>query len=189
MVQSQFLILMAVITLSLCSVLITESVRLSLLFLGLLYMVSFFLLQQSWPLGLASVHLLSGLISVLIINSFCSKIEIRSTPPRIALDIFLVVFTGVITFAFASKLTVYINESTENLNLGLFLFFCGLLQAGTAQEPFRILISLLIISIGFQIIYAPLEGSALVTALLSTIQIVIALIGASMVLHNKEENQ
>jgi hypothetical protein len=187
MVDVLFLILIAVIILSITTLFITDSARVALVFLGILYLCSFLLLMQVWPLGLAAVHLLTGLLTVIIINSFCASLTWKPNTPRIALDILMVVFVGVISFAFAPQLTAYFTESSQNLIIGFFLLAIGLLQAGTAQDAFRILISLLILSLGFQIIYAPLEGSALVTTLISLIQIVLAWIGSGMVTRNKEE--
>ena len=189
MTDISFLILITVIILSITTLLITDSARIVLVFLGVLYLCSFFLTLQVWPLGLAAVHLLTGLLTVIIINVFCSKLTWQSNPPRIALDILLVVFVGVITFAFAPQLTSYFTESSQYLIIGFFLFIIGLLQAGTAQDTFRVLVSLLIFSLGFQVIYAPLEGSALVTALIALIQIVLALVGSRMVIKNREEIQ
>lgn len=184
-----FFILITAIILSITTLFITDSARIVLVFLGVLYLCSFLLLLQVWPLGLAAVHLLAGLLTVIIINTFCSKLTWQANPPRIALDILMVVFVGVITFAFAPQLASYFTESSQYLIIGFFLFIIGLLQAGTSQDVFRILVSLLIFSLGFQIIYAPLEGSALVTALIALIQIVLAFVGSRLVIKNREEIQ
>ncbi len=182
-----FLIFVSVTILSITTLLISNSSQTVLIFLGVLYLSSFLMLLQVWPTGLAFVHLIAGLLSVLVINSLCSQLTWQTEPPRIAMDVLMVVFVGVITFAFAPQLSVYFSESSEFLIIGFFLFVIGLLQVGTSQDAFRILISMFIFTLGFQILYAPLEGSALVTALISIIQVVLALVGSRMVIRNKEE--
>ncbi len=189
MTEVVFLTLIAVLILSITTLFIADSARIVLIFLGVLYLCSFFLVLQVWPLGLAAVHLLTGLLTVLIINAFCSRLTLQSNPARIALDILMVVFVGVITFAFAPQLTSYFTESSQYLIIGFFLFIIGLLQAGTAQDSFRVFVSLFVFALGFQVIYAPLEGSALVTVLIAFAQIILALVGSQMVIKNREENQ
>ena len=182
-----FLLLVSVTILSITTLLISNSSQIVLIFLGVLYLCSFLLLLQVWPLGLAFVHLITGLLSVLVINSFCSQLTWQTEPPRIAMDVLMVIFVGVITFAFAPQLAMYLTAPSEFLIIGFFLFVIGLLQVGTSQDAFRIFISMFIFALGFQILYAPLEGSALVTALISIIQIVLAFVGSRMVVRNKEE--
>jgi hypothetical protein len=189
MTELVFLILITVIVLSITTIFLTDSSRIALVFLGVLYLCEFFLLLQVWPVGLAAANLLTGMLTVIIINAFCSNLHFQLNPPRNALDILMVVFVGVITFAFAPQLTAYLAESSEFLIIGFFLFIIGLLQTGTSKDAFRILISLLIFSLGFQVIYAPLEGSALIAALISLIQIVLAFVGSRLVIRNWEEIQ
>ncbi|NMC46167.1 MAG: hypothetical protein GYA52_04980 [Chloroflexi bacterium] len=187
MIEVAFVILIAVIVLSIASIFLSESARTALIFLGVLYLCEFFLLMQVWTLGLAAVNLITGLLTVVIINAFCSGLRLKLLTPRIALDILMIVFVGIITFAFAPQLTAYLTEPSQFLIIGFFLFATGLLQAGTSRNAFRHLISLLILFSGFQIIYAPLEGSALVTALISTIQIVLAFVVSRLIVRNRED--
>ena len=184
-----FLILVSVIILSITTLLISNSSQTVLIFLGILYLCSFLMLLQVWPLGLAFVQLLAGLLTVIVINSFCSQFTWQIKTPRIAMDILMVIFVSVITFAFAPQLSIYLTESSQFLIIGFFMFVIGLLQAGTSQNTFQIFISLFIFTLGFLILYAPLEGSALVTALISVIQVALAFVGSRMVAKNKEEIQ
>ena len=187
MMELTLVILIAVIVLSITSIFLADSARSALIFLGVLYLCEFYLLMQVWPLGLAAVNLITGLLTIVIINSFCSNLRFELSTPRIALDILMVVFVGIITFAFAPQLTAYLTEPSQFLIIGFFLFATGLLQAGTSRNAFRILISLLILYSGFQVIYAPLEGSALVTALMSFIQIVLAFVVSRLIARNRED--
>ena len=184
-----FTILLAVIVLSLTTIYLTDTARIALIFLGALYLCVFFLLMQVWPVGLATVVLLTGMLTVIIINSFCSNLVFSIDTPRAALDILIIVFVGVITFAFAPQLSAYLPESSQFLIIGFFMFAVGLLKAGISSNAFQVMLSLFIFSLGFQVIYAPLEGSALVTALFSIIQIVLAFVASRLVVQHNEEVQ
>lgn len=183
-----FVILLAVIVLSITTIFLAESLRTTLIFLLMLYLCAFFIQLQVWPVGLAAVNLITGILIVTVINTYCSTLVLTSDSPRNILDILTIVFIGVITFAFAPQLTTYLAESPQFLIIGLFLFAIGLLHAGISSDPFRILLGLLIFSLGFQILYAPLEGSALVTALMSMIQIVLAFVVSRLIMQKQEQD-
>ncbi|HBH11535.1 MAG TPA: hypothetical protein DDX29_00200 [Clostridiales bacterium] len=185
--ETIFIVLLAVIVLSITTIFLADSLRTTLIFLTVLYFCVFFLLLQVWPVGLAAVNLITGILTVAVINTYCSNLTVTNDSPRNVLDILTIVFIGVITFAFAPQLATYLTESSQFLIIGFFLFAIGLLQAGISSDPFRVLIGLLIFSLGFQVIYAPLEGSALVTALMSVIQIVLAFVVSRLIMRNREE--
>jgi hypothetical protein len=54
----------------------------------------------------------------------------------------------------------------------------GILHLGITAQPMRVTIGLLTVFSGFEIVYAALEGSILVAALLATIDLGVALVGA-----------
>ena len=62
----------------------------------------------------------------------------------------------------------------------LLLMGMGLLQLGTSATPLRVVLGLLTVLAGFEIIYAAVESSTLVAALLSTINLSLALTGVYM---------
>jgi uncharacterized protein (DUF697 family) len=66
------------------------------------------------------------------------------------------------------------------LLIGLLMIGMGILQFGFSQAHFRIILGLLTLLTGFEIIYAPLEGSALLAAILAGITLSIGLIGSTI---------
>lgn len=56
----------------------------------------------------------------------------------------------------------------------------GILQMGFSQIPSRVMLGLFSLLIGFEIIYAPLEGSALLAAILAGITLTLGLIGSTV---------
>ena len=65
---------------------------------------------------------------------------------------------------------------------GLLLLGLGLLQLGLSQEAIRIVIGVLTVISGFEILYATLEASVLMTGLLAILNIGIAFVGAYLLL-------
>jgi hypothetical protein len=60
----------------------------------------------------------------------------------------------------------------------LLLIGMGLLHLGITAQPMRVILGLLTILAGFEIIYAAVESSTLVAALLSVVNLGLALVGA-----------
>jgi hypothetical protein len=58
----------------------------------------------------------------------------------------------------------------------------GLLQLGLSREAIRIVIGVLTVISGFEILYATLEASVLMTGLLAILNIGIAFVGAYLLL-------
>jgi hypothetical protein len=58
----------------------------------------------------------------------------------------------------------------------------GLLQLSLTSHPFRVIIGLLTSLSGFEIIYAAIETSTLVTGLLAGVNLGLALVGAYMLI-------
>jgi hypothetical protein len=54
----------------------------------------------------------------------------------------------------------------------------GLLQLGISAQPFRVILGLLTVQAGFEVIYASVESSILVAAMLSVVNLGLALSGA-----------
>jgi hypothetical protein len=65
----------------------------------------------------------------------------------------------------------------------------GLLHLGISSQPFRVILGLLTILAGFEILYAAVESSTLVVALLSAVNLGLALTGAYFVVLPREERQ
>lgn len=157
--------------------------RWSLGFLAAQYMCVFWFVQTIWPISLAIVKLISGLIVCLALATSQESTESFSNPetswPQGRL--FRLLAAGLIlitTLAVASQASTWLGIS--NL-LGtwasLLLMGMGLLQLGITTQPMRVIIALLTILSGFEIIYAFVESSALVAAMLVLINLGLSLVG------------
>jgi nitric oxide reductase large subunit len=63
---------------------------------------------------------------------------------------------------------------------GVILVTLGLLHLGLSNQPFRVILGLLTVLSGFEILYAAVESSILVTGLLATVTLGLAAVGAYM---------
>jgi hypothetical protein len=69
----------------------------------------------------------------------------------------------------------------------LILMGLGMLQLGMTAQPFRVILGLLTTLSGFEALYAALESSILVAAMMSTVNLGLALVGAYLLTARKQE--
>ena len=154
--------------------------------LGLLavqYVCVFWLVQTHWTVSMASVKLVAGWMVCAVIGIAQLNIkhtqEIESVWPQGRLFHFFI--SGIIiatTFTISLKVSGWLGLNLSIIWGSLLLIGMGLLQLGISTQPFRVIIGLLTAISGFEIIYAAVESSALVAALLSIINLGLALSGA-----------
>jgi hypothetical protein len=82
------------------------------------------------------------------------------------------------TFALSSHASTWLGLSIPIAWGSLILIGMGLLQLGISSQPFRVILGLLTVLAGFEILYATVESSALVAALLSAVNLGLSLAGA-----------
>jgi len=150
--------------------------------LSMMYLAVFGLVTLSWPIGMAAVKLVVGLMAsaVLANTQAGASTAISDVLPRSG-RIFralaaLLVWIVIISF---SPTIMSITHTSQATSLGsLVLMSMGLLQMGMNRHPARVVIGLLTFLAGFEILYAALEVSVLVAGLLAAINLSLALVGA-----------
>jgi hypothetical protein len=85
-----------------------------------------------------------------------------------------------IVMAVAPGINAWLPIPYDHLLTGLLMIGMGILQMGFSQIHFKIMLGLLSLLIGFEILYAPLEGSALLAAILAGITLALGLIGSTI---------
>jgi hypothetical protein len=165
--------------------LIARDWRWSLILLAVQYLGVFVLTLQHWPLGMASVKLVAGWMSAAILgmtrSSFLSlEVEEQGFWPRGRL--FRLFAAGIIL------LIIWVTTPTVDTIMAdagyaitggsLILIGMGLLHLGITSHILRVVIGLMTVLSGFEILYSAVEGSILVAALLATINLGLALVGA-----------
>lgn len=162
--------------------LIGNNLRLDIIALAVQYLAVFFLIMQAWPLGLAAVKLITGWMAVaLIVSVQIYRRENLETPVPQTGQIFKLlvgVLIWVLIFSITTSLTKWLPVPNIFLWSGMILIGIGLLQLSMSTLPLRIIFGLLTIFSGFEILYAAMENSVLVTSLLALITLGLAFIAA-----------
>ena len=150
--------------------------------LSIQYLAVFWLVTLSWPIGMAAVKLIVGLMASAVLattqggaspgDSATMPFSGRVFRALAALLVWIVIFS-------VSPVIISMTNVSQATSLGcLVLMSMGLLQMGMNQRPARVVIGLLTFLAGFEILYAALEVSVLVAGLLAAINLALALVGA-----------
>jgi hypothetical protein len=135
---------------------------------------------QFWTFGFALSKLLTALMAMLImiLNPSASEpmdIE-RPATGRIFRATGLGFFVLLISFTI-SQTSEFLNLKVDQTFPALAILVCGFLLLATTQDPFRVIIGLMTMLIGFEIIYGSVEQSLLVNGLLAAVFLFIAMVG------------
>jgi len=174
-------------------ILISQQWRESIIALFVQYLAVFWITAQVWPLGLAAVKLVTGWMAVTIIstsqgrNAIVEKSDESIQGQRFRLISAVIVW--VIVFVLAPSLSAWFPAKQNVLIGGMLLIGIGLLQLGMNSRPGRISIGLLTVFSGFEIYYAAVEKSVLVTGLLAMITLGLAFTGAILINKDHPEEQ
>jgi hypothetical protein len=163
--------------------------RLSIIFLAVQYLTMFILILQHWPLGMASVKVVSGWMAAAILGMTRSGLTAQgfdedSIWPRGRLfRLFAAGIVGLIVAAITANVSTIMADAGFAVTGGsLLLIGMGLLHLGITVSILRVTIGLMTILSGFEIIYSAVEGSVLVAALLAIINLGLALAGSYLLI-------
>ena len=164
--------------------------RWSLALLAVEYLAVFWFTQLHWTLSMAAVKLVTGGMAVTILGITRSTLEpkidtvIQKSVPEsrlfrvlAAAIVFILVIS--VTPALASLLPgIGLAEVTGSLTL----MAMGLLLLGLTTQVLPVTIALLSFLAGFEVLYAAVENSTLVAALLTLIDLGLALVGSYLLI-------
>jgi hypothetical protein len=157
--------------------------RWSLGLLAVLYLGVFWMVQAHWPISLAATKLVTGWMACAILG--LAQLNAREPGALQATwlqgRLFHFFAAGMVlaaTFALSARVESWFGLSLPVAWGGLLLVGLGLLHLGITSDSFQVIIGLLTVLAGFEILYAAVESSALVTALLSVVNLGLALAGA-----------
>lgn len=155
--------------------------RLRIVALALQYLAVFLLVSQMWPISLAAVKLISGWMAGAVIGASQHGNEPDSQPLSLSARLFRLVASSlvfVLVFSLAQQPLEWLNIEQTTSAGGLILIGMGLLLLGLASKPLNVIVGLLTALSGFEVIYAAVVTSVLVTGLLAVITSGVALVGA-----------
>jgi hypothetical protein len=176
--------------------LISRDWRLELGLLGLQYIGVFWLTNQHWPISMAAIKIVTGWMAIATLG--ISRLNLKEAEDDSAHfwsqgRLFRLFAAGIITVIVATA-SPRVEEIIPGIGLpvitgGLILMGLGMLHLGMTAQPFRVILGLLTVLSGFEALYAALESSILVAAMLSVVNLGLALVGAYLLIARNSEEQ
>ncbi len=174
-------------------ILLSNNWRMIILALVFQYVGVFGLVSLIWPLTLAAVKLIVGWMACSIFST-ARVLEMRDNDngEELSGNLFKIISASLIwvfVFILSPELASLIGIPIDIARGSLLLIGIGFIQIGMNQDPLKIIIGLLTVLAGFEILYAFLEASILVTGLLALVNLGIAFIGSIILTQpNMEES-
>lgn len=173
--------------------LVSQHWRWSILSLALQYLAMFLLITQVWPIGLAAVKLITGWMAGAVLSASQPAAGLAEESSSSVYGRVFRILAGAIVwlvvFSVQPVVAQVIPLQPNFLIGGLGLIGMGLLQLGVTTRPLRVILGLLTLLSGFEILYAAVEGSILVTGLLVVVNLGLALAGAYLLGNLQPEEQ
>ncbi len=156
--------------------------------LGLLavqYLGVAILVAGHWPLGMAAAKLVTGWMATAALGMTLTSLPTHEEsmeqfwPQGRIFRLFIAGVILIVTVAVTPRMgSVMAGVGAPVIAGAILLTGLGLLHLGTSSRVARVVFALLTILAGFEILYAAVEGSILVAALLAGVNLGIALVGA-----------
>ena len=166
-------------------ILVSRDWRLGLGFLGLQYLGVFWLTSQHWPVSMAAIKLVTGWMAIATLGITRLNIKESDKESEQILPegrLFRMFTAGIVTVIIGTAAPT-VEDIIPGIGMpvisgSLILMGLGMLHLGMTVQPFRVILGLLTVLAGFEALYAALESSILVAAMLSTVNLGLALVGA-----------
>ncbi len=158
--------------------------RRNLIFLAVQYVGVFLLVSLHWTLEMAAVKLVTGwmaasALGMTQINPVHTGKEDTSWPEGRVFRLVTASLVLIVVVVFAADITEWLpSAGLSEVLSGLLLIGMGLLQLGLTAQPLRVTLGLLTALSGFEVLYASVESSILVAALLAGVNLSLALVGS-----------
>lgn len=166
--------------------------------LGLLtaqYVGIAFLVAQHWPVGMAAAKLVTGWMTTAALGITLTALSSQEEPAEGFWPqgrVFRLFMVGMIV-VLAAAVTPRIQGAIAGIGAPVvagtvILAGIGFLQLGTSSQVLRVILALLTVLGGFEVLYAGLEGSILVAALLAIVNLGLGLVGAYLLSASAQED-
>lgn len=147
------------------------------------YIGVFWLTYAHWPIAMATVKLVTGwmacaALGMTQINLGGAPVRETAWPQSWLFRIVAAALVGVASLSLAVRASAWLGMNLSTTWGSMLLMGMGLLYLGITAQPLRIVTGLLTLLAGFEILYAAVETSALVAALLAVVNLGLALAGA-----------
>ncbi len=174
-----------IVTVTSAGLLLVRDWRWSLGLLTAQYVGIAILVGQHWPIAMAAAKLVTGWMTTAALSITLTSLPSYSPPAEGFWPqgrIFRFFLVGMV-IVLAAALTPRVEQVLAGIGApvvagAIVLAGVGLLQLGTSSQIFRVILALLTVLGGFEVLYAALEGSILVAALLAVVNLGLGLVGA-----------
>lgn len=184
---------LVLVTITCVALVLSHNWRASILALAVQYIGVFVLAALSWPVEMAVSKLVAGWMACAVLGIAISEAaavsteswqEAEKTWPSSRLFRTLASILAVLTMlSVTPEVMQWIpGLQPEQAGGALILVGMGLLHLGFTSHPLRVGLALLTVLSGFEILYAVVETSALVTGLLAAVNLGLALVAAYLLL-------
>ncbi len=186
-----------VVTVTSVGLLLARDWRWLIIYLATQYFGMLILTLVHWPLGMASVKVVAGWMGAAILGMTRSglpredKADKSNTLPRGRL---FRLFAATVVIVIVASATPRIDAIMANAGYavtagGLLLIGMGLLHLGVSNHILRVTLGLMPVLAGFEILYATVEGSILVAAMLAVINLGLAMVGSYLLIASNAEEE
>lgn len=175
----------AILAATATGLLLSRDWRWSLGFLAAQYLAVFWLVAQHWPIGMAAVKLVTGWMTIAALGITRLGLPIEEEGPEQYWPqgrAFRLFAAGMVVLL-AAAATARLERVMPGLGMpviagSLLLIGMGLLHLGITTRILRVVLGLLTVLAGFETLYAAVEGSILVAALLAVVNLGLGLVGS-----------
>lgn len=182
-------IAVVVIVVTSVGLLIARDWRVSIILLAVQYLAMFTLSLLHLPLGMASAKVVAGWMSSAILGMTRSGLpdddpgEENIWPRGRLFRLFAAGIVGILVAGATPTVNNIMADAGLAVTAGsLLLIGMGLLHLGITTQILRVTLGLMTVLAGFEILYAAVEGSVLVAALLAVINLGLALAGSYLMI-------
>jgi len=183
-------IIITLVVITSVGILLARDWRWLIIYLSVQYIGVFILTLQHWPLGMATIKVIAGWMSAAILGMTRSNLgeedrdENNSILPQGRFFRILAAgIVGMIALTGAPSVDSMMADAGMAVSAGsLLLVGMGLLHLGITDQIMRVTIGLMTVLSGFEILYAAVENSILVAAMLAVINLGLALAGSYLIL-------
>lgn len=163
--------------------------------LGVQYLAVFYLVSLSWPTSLAVIKLIVGWMATAAIGLTCLRQMNIDEKEESTSSLLFRGLTGLmvilVVFVVSSSLrdSMFPNIPLVIIRSGLMLIGLALMQLGTNASPYLTILSLLSFLAGFEVIHAGLERSTLLTGLMASVNLGLALVAVFFIIKASTGNE
>ena len=168
-------------------ILLVRDWRQLIILLSTQYIGVFVLSLQHLPLGMATVKIIAGWMSAAILGMTRSNLEDEEEtnilPQGRFFRLIAAGMVGLIAATGAPIIDPMMADAGVTVSAGsLLLIGMGLLHLGVTDQAMRVTIGLMTVLAGFEVLYAAVENSIAVAALLAVINLGLALVGSYLMI-------